>query len=302
MIFSKIKPKNLAYIELHFAVVLFGVTAILGELISLSAITLVWWRVLLAGIAYFIFLRIANRHVPSIGKHEMKYIWIGFLIAIHWITFYGAVKLSNASIGVISMATTSIFAALLEPVIVGKKFRWLEVLVGLLMIPGMYLVVNELDTGQIIGFSVGLFSAFMSSLFACYNKKYLVKDQEARISMIEMFAACLFCTPFVIYYSVVKDQNFMPVGMDYVYLIILAIACTTVAFLLTLRSMNYVSAFVSNLAINLEPVYGILLAILLFNQHKELNLQFYIGVIMIMLIIFSFPFLPKPKEEQNVSD
>lgn len=296
MISTKIKAKNLAYVELHVAVLLFGVTAVLGELISLSAVTLVWWRVLMAGIAYFIFLRVTNRHVPKLGKHEIKYIWIGFLIAVHWITFYAAIKLSNASIGVISMATTSIFAAILEPFIVGKRFRKLEVFVGFLMIPGMYLVVNELDTSQITGFAVGILSAFLSSLFACYNKKYLVKDQEARISMIEMFAACVFCSPFVFYVSVINDQNFLPVGMDYVYLIILAIACTTVAFLLTLRAMNYVSAFVSNLAINLEPVYGIILAILLLNQHKELNTQFYIGVVMIMLIVFSFPLLPKSKD------
>jgi len=296
MISTKIKAKNLAYIELHVAVLLFGITAVLGELISLSAVTLVWWRVLMAGIAYFIFLRVTKRHVPKIGKHEVKYIWIGFLIAVHWITFYAAIKLSNASIGVISMATTSIFAAILEPFIVGKRFRKLEVFVGFLMIPGMYLVVNELDTSQVTGFSVGILSAFLSSLFACYNKKYLVKDQEARISMIEMFAACVFCTPFVLYASVVKEQNFLPVGMDYIYLIILAIACTTIAFLLTLRAMNYVSAFVSNLAINLEPVYGIVLAILLLNQHKELNTQFYIGVVMIMLIVFSFPLLPKSKD------
>ena len=297
MISTKIKPKNLAYVELHIAVLLFGVTAVLGELISLSAVTLVWWRVLLAGIAYFIFLRVTKRVVPALGKHEIKYVWIGFLIAIHWITFYGAIKLSNASIGVIAMATTSIFAAVLEPFIVGKKFRKLEVFVGFLMIPGMYLVVNELDTSQVTGFMVGLFSAFLSSLFACYNKKYLVKHQEARISMIEMFSAWIFCTPFVLYSSLAKGEAFLPVGMDYVYLLILAIACTTVAFLLTLRAMNYVSAFVSNLAINLEPVYGIVLAILLLNQHKELNLQFYIGVIMIMVIVFTFPFLPKPKEE-----
>jgi drug/metabolite transporter (DMT)-like permease len=296
MISTKIQAKNLAYVELHVAVVLFGITAVLGELISLSAVTLVWWRVLIAGISYFIFLRVTKRHVPNLGKHEIKYIWIGFLIAVHWITFYAAIKLSNASIGVISMATTSIFAAILEPFIVGKRFRKREVLVGFLMIPGMYLVVDDLDTSQVLGFSVGLLSAFLSSLFACYNKKHLVSGQEARISMIEMFAACLFCSPFVFYMSVVGDQNFLPVGMDYIYLIILAIACTTVAFLLALRAMNYVSAFVSNLAINLEPVYGIVLAILLLNQHKELNTQFYIGVVIIMVIVFSFPFLPKPKD------
>lgn len=284
-----------AFIQLHIAVILFGFTGILGDLISLSAIALVWWRVLLTGLSFLLILVVLKKISERTDTSVNKYVLVGFIIAGHWICFYGSVKLANASIAMITMATPPFFTALLEPVILGKKLSKIELLVGLLMIPGMYLIVQDISGLKLTGFLVGLLSAFLASLFAIYNKKYLEKTKEIYISMVEMFSAMVFCTPFILFLCLKQNMSFMPVGNDWIFLGILAFFCTTIAFLLSLRALNYMSAFASNLAVNLEPVYGILLAIVILNEHKELNTSFYIGVILIMIVVFSFPMISKKK-------
>jgi len=278
---------------MHIAVVLFGFTGILGDLISLSAVTLVWWRVLLTGLSFFLFLYwIKQLHVRT-EKNAKAYVFIGFLIAAHWVCFYGSVKLANASIAMICMATPTFFTALLEPVLLKKRISYVELFVGILMVPGMYLIVQDISGLQMTGFLVGILSAFLASMFAIYNKKYLEKGKEIYISMVEMFSALVFCTPFVFYFSFRDGASFLPIGMDWIYLILLAFFCTTIAFLLSLKALNHMSAFSSNLAINLEPVYGILLAIVILKEHKELNGSFYLGVFIIMAVVFSYPLISK---------
>jgi len=290
-----------AYLELHVAVLLFGFTAILGDLIQLSAVMIVWWRVLITCISLLYLVRFGKK-LKTIPKDKvLKYLGIGILVALHWITFYGAVKLSNASVALICFASTSLFTSFLEPAILRRPIEKLQVIMGLMIIPGMWLIVNTVDTSMMKGIYVGLLSALLAALFSTLNKKYIDDADSYSITFLELGSAWVFISLLVpiLHYSG-NEIQFMPIGMDWIYLLILAILCTTLAYILSLRALKHVSAFVANLTINLEPVYGILLAILLLNEHKELSPKFYLGVILISAIVFSYPLLRKRMDRNNI--
>jgi len=281
-----------AYLELHIAVFLFGFTAILGDLISLPATLLVWWRVLITCISFFFFVPIVKnlRVIPR--RLILIYAGIGVLVAVHWITFFGAIKYSNASVCLVCMATASFFTAMLEPMIMKSKIQRYQIMLGFMIIPGMALVVTNLDAGMMMGVVLGLTSAFLAALFSSINKKYVDDADPIDITFIELGAALLFitvCLPFLM----TADMNFMPQGLDWLYLLILALLCTTLAYVLSLRALKHLTAFASNLTVNLEPIYGIILAALLLGDSEELTLGFYLGCAIILLAVFSYPYLKR---------
>lgn len=283
-----------AYLELHIAVLLFGFTAILGDLIQLSAVMIVWWRVLITCISLLYFVKFGKK-LKSIPRDKiLKFLGVGVLVGLHWITFYGAVKLSNASVALICFASTSLFTSFLEPAILGRAIEKLQVVMGLMIIPGMWLIVNTVDTNMMNGIYVGLLSALLAAIFSTLNKRLIDDADSYSITFLELGSAWIFISillPILIWNG--SDFLFWPSTMDWVYLIILALLCTTLAYILSLRALKHVSAFVANLTINLEPVYGILLAIVLLNDHKELNPRFYMGVALISAIVFSYPVIKK---------
>lgn len=283
-----------AYFQLHIAVILFGFTAILGDLIKISAVAVVWWRVLIAWIS-FLFLVKVGRLIKTLSRKQiLVFLGIGVLVAIHWITFFGAVKLSNASVALICFSTTSFFTSILEPMIIKRPFYWHELLLGLMILPGMFLIVNGLDTSYRLGILVGLFSAFVASIFSVLNKKYIKLATPKEITAIELFGVWLFITliaPIIYWYS--PEISWKPTQLDFVYLLILALLCTTLAYVLSMNALKFLSAFATNLAVNLEPVYGILLAIVILKEHKDLDFSFYLGVAIICLAVFSYPYVRK---------
>lgn len=282
------KSEKRAYLELHLAVMLWGFTAILGDLIQLSALVLVWWRVLITSLSLIFFVRVGHL-IRDIGWAQLlRFAGIGVLTGLHWICFYGAIKLANASVALICMATTSFFTSLLEPFIMRQPVRWLDILLGLLIIPGMALVVSGTAESMNIGIVVGLVSAFLAATFGTLNKKYIGKSDPLRITFLELSSAWLFLSlllPFV------EVEVFWPSLRDWGYLLVLALLCTTFAYALALRALYHLSAFTANLTINLEPVYGIALAWVILNDQQELGPYFYIGVLIIMLVVFSYPLL-----------
>lgn len=289
-------PTQRAYLELHIAVFLFGFTAILGDLIQLSALLIVWWRVLLTSISLAFIIRVGRLFRTLPPRKILTFMGIGVIVAIHWVTFYGAIKLSNASIGVIAMATTSFFTSLIEPMVMRQRVKWYELALGLLIIPGMALIVNSTDLSMIKGLLVGLLSAFLASLFATLNKKLITHSDERSITFLEMGSAWLFLSiviPIWVFYSGEPADIWPPTWTDWGYLLILALLCTTLAYVLALRSLQHLSAFASNLSINLEPVYGILLAWLLLNENEELKPGFYLGAGVIVLAVFSYPLIKR---------
>lgn len=281
-----------AYIELHVAVFLWGFTAILGELIQLSALVLVWWRVLLTSLSLIFLLRIGDLFRAMPRRKVLQFAFVGLLTSLHWITFYGSIKLANASVALICMATCALFTSLAEPILLRQPFQRLDVLLGFLMVPGMALVVEHVEASMHTGIWVGLLSSLLAAVFSILNKKWVNDAPPLRITFIEMGSATLFLSlvlPVYLYFE--SGAPFLPAPTDILYLLVLALACTTFTWLLALRSLRYLSAFASTLTVNLEPVYGILLAILILNEHRELSPGFYWGCGVIIAVVLAHPLL-----------
>lgn len=282
----------LAYLQLHTAVLLYGLTAILGDLISLSAMSLVWWRVLITSLSLLGFVGLGRRILRMERRLVLRYIAIGFLVAMHWLSFYGAIKYANASIVLAAMATTSLFTSLVEPLITKRPFRRLELVLGFLVIPPMILIARNIELSMQLGLWVALLSAFLASVFASLNKKYVDKAGPFEISFIEMASAWVFITLLMPVFSQ-EMGRLLPLPQDWIYLLILSLMCTTFAYVISMKALKHVTAFDANLVINLEPVYGIFLAIFILKEHQELDPRFYYGVVLIMLIVFAHPLIQR---------
>lgn len=291
-----------AYFELHIAVFLFGFTAILGKLIHMNAFLLVWWRVFLTSASLLLLLKGG----AALKKLPRALVWrimgIGILVALHWLLFYGAIKAANASVALIGMATISFFTALIEPIVMRRPIRYLEIGLGLLMIPGMALIVNSLQEGFIFGMIIALASAFLAALFGTLNKYYIAQDTNpVTLTFLQLGSSCIFLSallwPAHQSYGILNDGLFPPTIADWGYLLILSLLCTTLAYILAIRSLRFIPAFAFNLTINLEPIYGILLAWAMLDEHKSMDLKFYLGAATIVLAVFLYPQLQKRKQE-----
>jgi drug/metabolite transporter (DMT)-like permease len=285
-----------AYLELHLAVFLFGFTGILGKLITLNELPLVWWRMFLTSLSFLFFIKTIRTAIKKVDTKFIKHLmFIGFLVAIHWVCFFGSIKYSNVSIALITFSTTTFFTAILEPLMTKSKFKTSEILLGLLIIPGMYLIVNAVKLEYMFGVVLGVLGALLACIFSIMNKKIIHKMDSVSMTAIELSSGWAFLTVIIpIYFYFSNDATFLPQGWaDVSYLLVLSILCTTFAFILSLRVMKYLSAFVVNLTISLEPIYAIIMAIILFNENEELTPTFYIGAIIIMLAVFGHPIVKK---------
>lgn len=284
-----------AYLYLHFCVFLWGFTAILGKLITLQALPLVWWRVLLCCVALWWLL--PKEQLRGLKRRAFwQMLGIGALVGLHWLCFYDAIKRSNASVAVATMATTSFFAALLEPVLMRQRIKWHELALGILILPGMALVVGNLDFSMRTGFAVGVLGALLAAVFTALNKRMLDTEPPPPLAMsfVELFGALVVCSlalPVVL--GVSPELRVKPIGWDWAWMLLLAWGCTLLPYYLTLKAMRHISAFATNLTINLEPVYGVVLAGLFFQEHEGLNPGFYVGVAIILLAVFGHPFLKR---------
>ena len=289
-----------AYLELHIAVFLWGFTAILGDLIQMSALMLVWWRVLITSISMLFFVKGGKALLKLPRKTILQFALAGALTGLHWLTFFGAIKLSNASITLVCMATTAFFTSIIEPIILKTKFKYWEIFLGFLVVPGMALVVESVDVAMHTGIWVGLLSAFLASLFGTLNKKWIHNAEPFSITFIEMSSAWLvlcLLIPFFIDFN--NLGNLIPSLNDFGLLLILALGCTTFTWILALRSLKHLTAFASSLTVNLEPVYGIFLAWIILEEYKELSPGFYLGVALILAVVFSYPFVERKMKNET---
>lgn len=287
-------------IELHIAVFLFGFTAIFGELILLHPLILTWWRVLLASI-FFIFLPRVIRQAKRLDR-QLRWIYfgIGMIVGLHWLTFYASIKSSNASITLICLATTTFFTALLEPLLLKKKWSILQIALGVAILPGMVLVVEATGKAYLSGILLGLISAVLAATFSTLNKKYLRVSNPMSVTFIEMVSATVLLSLFIPFLLKGSEEiKIWPSAKDWLYLLALALICTNIAYLLALRALRHLSAYISALSINLEPLYGILLAAVLLNQHEELNTKFYIGALIIILAVVGYPVFRRMRRKRK---
>jgi len=287
------KPIQRAYLQLHIAVFLFGFTAILGELISLSELSLVWWRMMLTTISFLFFPKMIKSFLEVPKKLRWQLFFVGVIVALHWVFFFGAVKYSNVSICLVGMATGSFFTSILEPLFFKRKIKPYEVALGAMVIPGMYLVVQSIQWEMQIGMAMALVSSLLAVCFSILNKKYVAEAEPTVITFIELGSGWLFLSLVIPFYIGFTGAEWLPTWTDLVYLLILALLCTTFAFVLSLKALRHISAFTNNLVINLEPVYGIVLAWLLFQENEEVGEYFYIGVLIILLAVFCYPIVKR---------
>jgi len=230
--------------------------------------------------------------IKEIGsKAIFRFAGIGVITALHWVTFYASINYANASIALVCLATTSFFIALIEPLFLRRKIQWLDLGIGVVIFPGMVLIVSNLQGGMLTGVYLGLLSAMLAATFVTLNKKYIEDATPLRITFIEMVSSALFLSLAILYYY--DFESLMPTMSDWVYLIILALLCTTLAQYLAMSSLRHLSAFNSVLIVNLEPVYGILLAAILLKEYNELTMTFYIGAAIIVSVVFIYPFLKR---------
>lgn len=274
-----------AWLQLHFCVVLWGFTAIFGRLITLPALPLVWWRMTIVAVA-LIAVPMFWRGVRSLsGRQIAIYAGIGVLVALHWLTFYGSIKLSNASVGATCMALMSVLMAFIEPLIVRRKFDPRELLFGLAVIPGVLLVIGGTPAAMRLGIAVGVLSVTILCIFGALNKRYIGRAEALTVTGVEMIAGALFLTCIGSLLPAGDALFVMPSQRDGLFLLALALGCTLLPFTLGLIAMRHLSAFSTALALNLEPVYAIVLAILLLDEQRELAWPFYLGVAIILGVV-----------------
>jgi drug/metabolite transporter (DMT)-like permease len=263
---------------MHFCVILWGFTAILGKTITLPALPLVWLRMIVVTALLMFIPGFWRGLVRMPLRLAAIYVGIGVLVTAHWVTFYGSIKLANASVAATCMALTPVFVAFVEPFLVRRRFDMRELVFGLAVIPGAALVVGGTPTGMRTGIAVGVVSALFAAIFSVLNKQFADKGSALSVTGLEMAAGvvCLaFFSPFVV-----------PGPHDAMLLLALALFCTLVPFALSLVALRHLSAFSSVLAVNMEPVYAIILAIVFLGEQHELTVAFYVGVAIIIGVVF----------------
>ncbi|HVM87117.1 MAG TPA: DMT family transporter [Puia sp.] len=271
-----------AFIQLHIAVFLAGFTGIFGKLITLNEGWLVWYRLLITAITLWMlfFFRKKDYRIPT--ADIIKIFLIGSIAALHWVSFYGSIKYANVSIALVCFSSIGFFTAFLEPLIFRVRIDFIELLLGLLMIAGIYFIFH-FDPTYKTGIIIGLISALLGSVFPILNKIVLKKNSSEIVTLYELSGGFLFLSVIMPFYLKLFPTNyFFPNLKDWIWLLILAWACTVLAFNLSMKALQKISAFTVNLSYNLEPVYGILLAFAVLGENKYLNKGFYIGLAFII--------------------
>lgn len=272
------------HLHLHFIVLIWGFTAVLGALISLEAIPLVWFRMSIAAISVFLFMLISGRWTRPNKRAMWKMFGLGLALALHWLTFFGAIKISNVSVTLSVMATGAFFAAFLEPIVFGRSINWREILLGLVAVIGLGIIFNA-STQYVAGIILALISAFLSALFSVFNGR-LVKEHSATvISFFELSFGVLGISVYLLLIDGFSSEFFEVTTGDWFYLIILATICTGYAFIASVNLMKWLTPFTLMLTINLEPVYGILLALAVFGDKEFMSTTFYLGAAIILATV-----------------
>ena len=272
-------------LHLHFLVFIAGFTAILGELVSIKAVPLVWYRMVVAGIIIFLYIKIAkiNTKVPKLAI--LKFFGAGIIIALHWITFFAAINQANVSIALAMFSTGAFFASLIEPVFYKRKINRYEMLFGLMVSIGVYIILDS-EIKYLTGILLGISAAFCSALFAVINGRFVEKYDASVISFYEFIGGVAFISVFLFFSNDGFSLEFFQlVSEDWLYILILASICTAYAFIASVHIMKYISPFTVMLTYNLEPIYGIILAIVIFGSDEIMSANFYYGAILILFTV-----------------
>ncbi|MFN4284462.1 MAG: DMT family transporter [Lacibacter sp.] len=279
------QPITQALFRLHIAVFLAGFTGILGRLITLNEGVLVAYRMVLAAAVLFAFFLIRKQSVRLPAAVVLRVVFVGALIALHWVFFYGSIKYGNVSVALVCFAATGAFTAVLEPLLLRRPFQLAELLLGLLVLAGIGLIFHfevRFKTAVLLG----LGAAFLSALFPIFNKQLVQRVAAPVLTLYEMAGGALVLLVVLPFYLRLSPAHtFWPTLWDWIWMLVLVVFCTVWTFHLTLRALQQLSPFTVNLTYNLEPLYGIALAFLLFSEHLQMGTGFWLGFFCIILSV-----------------
>ena len=266
-------------------VVILGLTGVFGKLISLESLNLVWYRMLIAFLSLFIFLLI-KKEVFSISRKDFfGLLGVGVLVTLHWLCFFESIKVSTVSVAVVCLATSSLFSALIEPLFFKRKILIYEVVMGLVVLIALVYILGT-DSKNILGYIYGVLAAFFGTMFTLFNAKYINKVSASKITMVEMLSGVIIISSIFIYNN---DYTVLTTSLsfsDFNYLLILGILCTSMVFVWMTEIMKYISPYSLIMAINMEPIYSIILALIIFGESEYMSISFYIGSLVIITTVF----------------
>jgi len=273
---------------MHFIIFIWGFTGILGKLILLPPTVIVWYRVIIATVGLFFVMKIMKIPLKlDRSKDSWKLLLVGFFVSMHWVTFYMSISLSTASLGILCLSTATLHVTWLEPLIMKRKFSWIEFVLGLVVVYGIYFVSSDFDSRQYKALGLGLLSALFAALFSVCNAKLAQTINTARISFYELLIGIGILSVMLLFTGKMNADLFVMRWEDFAWLLFLGIVCTTFAFVVIINIVKRLGAFTVSLSINLEPVYTILLAIVILNENELLGKKFYIGSVIIIVVVIA---------------
>lgn len=273
-----------SYLSLHFIVFIWGFTAILGALITIEASFLVWYRMFFASIFLAVFIGIKKKSFQVTPKSFLKLVIVGLLIALHWIFFFEAIKISTVSITLSVFSLGAFFASLLEPIFYGRKVLWYEVFFGLIIIAGLGLIM-QVEIHYLKGMLLALVSIILGVLFTLMNGKLIADHDPSVISFYEFLAGFVFISAYFLFQGKFTPDFFVLTAKNWILILILASICTAYAFTASVKVMRKLSPYTVMLTTNLEPVYGIILAFFIIGGKEKMSTEFYIGAVIIVITV-----------------
>ena len=289
------KNNSIHFIHLHFLVFIAGFTAILGELIVNPSEIIVWHRMLIASILTAFFMLITKRSFKINLKLLLKYSVLGLIIALHWITFFEAIEQSNISLTLAMFSTAAFFTSILEPLLFKRKVIIYEVVLGFVVIAGVSIIFNA-EFKYLYGIILGIFSALFASLFSVLNGIMIKNDNAIKISFYEFISGVIFITIYIFFSSDLSDlyiDDFL--SLNYLYIFLLGTICTAYAFIASVYLLKFISPYSVVLTYNLEPIYGIILALIFFGNAEKMSFSFYLGLFLILASVIINMYVKKNK-------
>ena len=271
--------------SLHLMVVILGLTGVFGKLISLDAIQLVWYRMFIAFITLSLFLAYKKQLFTVILKDFFGILGVGALVTFHWLCFFQSIKVSTISVAVVCLATSSLFSALIDPMFFKRKLLKYEVFMGIVVIAALIFILGA-ETQYFLGYFYGIMAAFLGTLFTLFNAKYIKKVGAAKITMIEMLAGVLIISCVLLLKQDYTVFTSLISVTDFSYLLILGTLCTAMVFVWMTEIMKHITPYSLIMAVNLEPIYSIILALVIFGDSELMSNSFYVGSSVIIGIVF----------------
>ena len=284
---------------MHLIVILLGLTGVLGKLIDTGSTVLVWYRMLIAFLFLGVYIYIKSNSLRVSKKHFIQIIGIGCIVAAHWLLFFESIKVSNVSVAVVCMGTSCLFSSILEPLIIKRKIYLREIILAILVLIAIGIAMNA-DFSYLKGYLFGIAAAFLGTLFTILNALYVDKVESEKITSIEMLGGFLFVCIYMLFSNSFSLADLVISWNDILYLVILGAICTSFAFVVSVEVMKFLSPYNVIMAVNLEPVYSILLALVLFGESESMNFSFYLGAVLIISAVSLDGYLKKQEDKKSI--